>query len=362
MFCKPLSDSGQDSYILLKDSYTQKDEYIKGFDLAITDSLSSISASVYVGAGETRSISAPVPPLTSWTHLSVVYAGAEMNVYVNGELKASKPFSESKPVHVNPYSHPLTVGYGFSGIIDEVKVFSYGKSAGQVLESMYCPSFLEKEKLVAYVGFNKASEGVAPTALTGTKNPGSLTSVGGTGVGPKPVGQVTTSSDIPYASSSGDGVGIVGAAYTTAKLNSTASAGLYLMDVEVRDKCGFRYTGTDLNAVTVEFKTFEERYLKGAPAHLTGNVISGSSYPNTDIVCGSGTGTYLVTGQLSEAGNYSVTVSVSGEVASEHEITVSPAEFAAFEVIQPGLANFVAGVSSSLKPICPDSSGRTIDC
>ena len=357
---KPLSDSGQDSYILLKDSYTQKDEYIKGFDLAITDSLSSISASVYVGAGETRSISAPVPPLTSWTHLSVVYAGAEMNVYVNGELKASKPFSESKPVHVNPYSHPLTVGYGFSGIIDEVKVFSYGKSAGQVLESMYCPSFLEKEKLVAYVGFNKASEGVAPTALTGTKNPGSLTSVGGTGVGPKPVGQVTTSSDIPYASSSGDGVGIVGAAYTTAKLNSTASAGLYLMDVEVRDKCGFRYTGTDLNAVTVEFKTFEERYLKGAPAHLTGNVISGSSYPNTDIVCGSGTGTYLVTGQLSEAGNYSVTVSVSGEVASEHEITVSPAEFAAFEVIQPGLANFVAGVSSSLGIVPTDGHGNSI--
>ena len=59
--------------------------------MKITDSLSTLSASVYVGLGEIRDISAPLFALTSWTHLCVVYSGTEMNVYVNGDLKASKP-------------------------------------------------------------------------------------------------------------------------------------------------------------------------------------------------------------------------------------------------------------------------------
>ncbi|UPQ99796.1 hypothetical protein HOP50_04g31050 [Chloropicon primus] len=372
---KPLSDSGRDAYILLKDSHSQKDKYIKGYELALTDSLSSVSASVYVGAGEIRSISAPISSFTTWTHLSVVYTGAEMNVYVNGVLKASKPFAESKPVHVNPYSHPLTVGYGFSGMVDEVKVFSYGKSASQVVESMYCPAFLEKTKLVAYVGFNKASEGLAPTALTGTKTSGSLTGVKGTAVGPTPAGQVTDT-DTPYASASGQGVGTIGAAYTKADMSSTTTAGLFIMSLEAKDKCGFRYTGTHLQAedpsspgynsqgVKVHFKPFERKYLKTEPAHVIGEAIAGTIYPNIDFRCGTNggiDGTNSVTAQLSKAGNYSVTVSVGGEISSEHEILVTPAEFAAFEVIQPAFANIVAGVSSSLGIVLMDSHGNSIN-
>ena len=68
---------------------------------------------VYVGRGETRTAQAPLFALTSWTHLAATYDGAELNVYVDGKLKASQAFSEPRPIHESPYAHPITVGHGF---------------------------------------------------------------------------------------------------------------------------------------------------------------------------------------------------------------------------------------------------------
>lgn len=363
---KPLSDSGKDAYLLLKDSYLNKEKFTKGYELVLLDSLSTISASVYVGLGEVRTISAPITfGINSWTHLCIVYTGIEMNVYVNGVLKASKPFSDNKSVHVNPYSHPLTIGHGLSGLMDEVKIFSYGKLPSQVQESMYCPPFLEKEKLVFHLGFNNANEKQTPTALT-YKN--GLVGVKGIGVGPIPIGQFTTV-DNPYASTTSQGVGVAGAAYTTANVSSTANpAGLFAMEVDVKDKCGFKYTGTNAQAISVVFNTFTEKYVKMEPAHEIGNAIAGMSYPNIDLTCGTGKGTYIVSGQLSDASNYSVSVSVittgetiSTEVAAVHEIDVRAGKFSQLQIVKPALANFTAGVASFLRINPTDVYGNTME-
>ena len=367
---KPLSDSGADAYILVKDSYDNRENYIKGYDMKITDSLSTLSASVYVGLGEIRDISAPLFALTSWTHLCVVYSGTEMNVYVNGDLKASKPFAESKPVHANPYSHPLTVGFGYSGLLDEVKVVSYGMSADQVKESMYCPpvlptgtvarSGLEKNRLVAYLGFNNANEEGSPTAL-GENPAGTLVTLKGAAIGPKPVGQLTTS-DTPYSSAFGEGVGTIGAAYTNGQ-SGNWEEGIHKAQVTLRDNCGFSYNGNDKSAVQVTYNRFHEKYLKMQASHEIGPSIDGglsSMYSPFEQVCGIPIGNYESMGVLEEAGNYSATISVGGEVAEVGSFVVSPGQFAKLDVIQGALANVTAGVRTLLGFSASDSFGNPL--
>lgn len=86
-----------------------------------------------------------VLPVSEWSHIAVTYDGAMIRMYVNGVLDASWAVVGS--VGIN--SAPLGIGgeggsasfpdklYPFSGLISEVRLWSYARSELQLRETMY---------------------------------------------------------------------------------------------------------------------------------------------------------------------------------------------------------------------------------
>ena len=77
-------------------------------------------------------------PLNSWTHLATTHNGAELKLFVNGNLAAARPAPGSVP----DSSHPLEIGgnslWGehFSGRIDEVRVYNRALSQSEIVIDM----------------------------------------------------------------------------------------------------------------------------------------------------------------------------------------------------------------------------------
>ncbi len=69
----------------------------------------------------------------TWTHVAATYDGAEMRLYVNGELAASKAFTGA----ITHSAQPLRIGngsggYPWRGQIDEARVWSVARSAAEI--------------------------------------------------------------------------------------------------------------------------------------------------------------------------------------------------------------------------------------
>jgi hypothetical protein len=82
-----------------------------------------------------------VLPLNAWSHLAVTYDGATIRLYVNGTQVASK----AQTGNINSSTAPLRFGgdsvWGeyFTGLIDEVRVYSTALTAAQVQSDMNTP-------------------------------------------------------------------------------------------------------------------------------------------------------------------------------------------------------------------------------
>jgi hypothetical protein len=69
-------------------------------------------------------------------HVTCVYSGAELEIYLNGVLDAFVPFSGT----INPTSYALTLGqnlpadnnYSFHGILDDVRIYNYALSMQEI--------------------------------------------------------------------------------------------------------------------------------------------------------------------------------------------------------------------------------------
>jgi PKD repeat protein len=89
------------------------------------------------GGGDEITDGVTVLPVDEWTHVAMVYDGAEVQVYVNGELDGSKPQSGE----VRQSDNELRIGRGepagyFMGIIDEVAVFASALTEEDIREIM----------------------------------------------------------------------------------------------------------------------------------------------------------------------------------------------------------------------------------
>lgn len=94
---------------------------------------------VYLNTGGADEITdgVTVLPLNEWTHVAMVYDGAEVRIYVNGELDGSKPQSGE----VRQSDNELRIGRGepagyFLGSIDEVAIFALALTEGDIREIM----------------------------------------------------------------------------------------------------------------------------------------------------------------------------------------------------------------------------------
>jgi len=67
-------------------------------------------------------------PINTWSHIAMSYNGSEQRLYINGTLVATRIFSEA--ITLNPNS--LIIGSGFSGIIDELKIFNVTLTADEI--------------------------------------------------------------------------------------------------------------------------------------------------------------------------------------------------------------------------------------
>jgi glucose/arabinose dehydrogenase/PKD repeat protein len=77
-------------------------------------------------------------PLNAWTHLAATYDGANLRLYVNGALVATKAASGPMPNTANPLRIGGNAIWGeyFSGLIDEVRVYNRALSEAEVKADM----------------------------------------------------------------------------------------------------------------------------------------------------------------------------------------------------------------------------------
>jgi hypothetical protein len=118
------------------------------------------STHVHIGASELDTRGTAQLPLNTWSHLATTYDGANLLLYVNGTLVATRPTTGALAVG----SGPLRIGGNsfaadefFAGLIDEVRVYNRALTAGEIQVDMGSP-----------IVSSDASPPTAPTGLTAT--------------------------------------------------------------------------------------------------------------------------------------------------------------------------------------------------
>lgn len=102
-----------------------------------------ISFFVHVGSPavtwEPRVCSLVPPPLQRWSHVAATWDGANLRLYLNGELqgevaRTGRPNPNPYPVMVGNFEYPSCHGGNFGGLIDEVRIYEQALSAEQIRE------------------------------------------------------------------------------------------------------------------------------------------------------------------------------------------------------------------------------------
>lgn len=90
----------------------------------------------------------------TWIHVAAVYSTDSYTIYLDGESAATESFAEALPAHPDEYNHPLVIGIGFRGSVDEVTLWSSPRSAAEVAGTMYCPPLADLSDVAGYWSFN----------------------------------------------------------------------------------------------------------------------------------------------------------------------------------------------------------------
>lgn len=100
-------------------------------------------------------------PAHRWTHVAAVYNGAQMQLYINGELDTSVDFGGPYTTGFN--DNALTIGASdnggsnfYSGRIDELRIWNTPRSAFDLRASPYQPLTGTEDNLVTYFRFDDA--------------------------------------------------------------------------------------------------------------------------------------------------------------------------------------------------------------
>jgi len=262
-------EPSSDIYLLHKGGSTQLGEYTKTYEMVV-NSVGELSASVYVGLNEIRTVKVDVSELVSnqvWYHIAAVYDTNTFTMYMSGVEIGSASFPTSLPVKTNEYHHPLEIGAGFTGMIDEVKLWKTARSLAEIIDTMYCSPYLEIEHVAAYFPFNEGSGVVASGHGAACPPQGDLAIVGQCLQGQLPDG-VTFTSDTP-STTAGEGFNAPSPVYSKdfgAGISVySASSESQQFTIIARDKCKYAYTKTDNTAFTATTKGYTVTYFDTRP-------------------------------------------------------------------------------------------------
>jgi hypothetical protein len=115
-------------------------------------------------------------PSLQWTHLAAVYNYADqtLNLIMNGTLVATKNVTGYRPAANQPSVVSATLGDGFSGKLDEVRIWSIAENAGEIQTNRYLMLTGNEGGLVAYYRFDDGTSynptGITPVGTSGGTN------------------------------------------------------------------------------------------------------------------------------------------------------------------------------------------------
>jgi hypothetical protein len=98
--------------------------------------------------------------LNTWQHVAVTYDGALLKLYINGKQVNSTAVTQTSSVHPSSFIG----GYNgtirsFRGDIDEVKIYNYARTSGQITEDMNAGHPIGGSPIGSQVGYWKFDEG-----------------------------------------------------------------------------------------------------------------------------------------------------------------------------------------------------------
>ena len=255
-------EAAPDAYLVYKGSAAEiaAGVFSKGYYLKLSPDYRTLTAAVYPGLGVERVVSYTLPEDATmssedWYHFAASYDGTTFVLYQGGNVLTSRTFATKLAVanYPNPYDHPLTIGHGFAGLIDEVKVWTTACTAAEITRRAFCPPFAELEKVGGYVSFNAAAYGPGSPVVGYSADGTLLGTAVGEGIG---IGNLTAMTTL----GNGFGVGHPGA-YDSIRIPATAYGGMNEIAVEAKDQCGFVYQGGAAAAFTVTRKAIGEQYI-----------------------------------------------------------------------------------------------------
>ncbi len=110
-------------------------------------------------------------PANQWTYVSCVFDGTNMNGYINGVLAFSTADNApSADITAMTISGNTNHAFEFPGLIDDVKLYSYARTSGQIVEDMNGGHPLGGSPVGSPVGYWKFNEGADNTCSGGTND------------------------------------------------------------------------------------------------------------------------------------------------------------------------------------------------
>ncbi len=125
----------------------EDDDYSDRILLALDDS----TQGVHFRINRQRALGGSLP-LNTWTHVAGTFDGQQIKVYINGQLKAQVDYDG----YIDVRQSGLYIGNNilgnrqFDGAIDEVRIWSYARSAEQIQSTMNKKLYGNEPGLVAY--------------------------------------------------------------------------------------------------------------------------------------------------------------------------------------------------------------------
>lgn len=329
----------------------QNGRNIKGYYLGLTDDYSTLEGGVYVygdgmnNKGEYRvarsaqdfglegmncDANSPASACDSatdngWVHVAMVYDGRTLTLFTDGAPNGVANFDTTKFGKPNLYYHPLSIGLGFAGQVDEARVFSEAVDIAASSTNFYCPMMMSPPpaSLVANVPFN---EGRGDEAVVFTRRYDGVSDVYYRvfAVLKEPV-EVLDVPRISWARSRPDSlVGVrPDAAFTLVMDNTTdryysasGTFGTASVLVTVKDQCNFTHPTTTAS-VTASKQAFAfDHFASAVDFFFNSQTVEAASTPTPSRVTWTGEGArpapHLVQLSITEAGNYKVTLFISG--------------------------------------------------
>ena len=122
----------------------------------------------HIGTGSSwclTSITGGTPTTGVWSHVAVTYNNSTVKMYVNGGQVYSSDIScvlgNSGGVYIGKYN---AGGYAFPGSIDDVRIYNYARTPGQIVEDMNAGHPIGGSPVGSQVGYWKFDEGFGSTA------------------------------------------------------------------------------------------------------------------------------------------------------------------------------------------------------